>query len=431
MRIVLVGMRRSRADRLRTLLGQQASAMLAGETAPDNLTAPPASLKPFLNARAPAVVHFGEPPDYSTFVLQLQRAADWSARSREVLVMIGHISAAEAVAAALAAEDDPVAALQEWREDAEAVLGRIATDPAKTLAVNVAGGCAAPKELAFHFGLRFARPLFIRDPVEVSEGRPDALLVPAAQILVSDDEASTALDAELESAAVIGAKRLGALSASRLRAAAKLAREHRLRRERDEERSIEGVGQLGRALELRMKELKRNKLKIADLEAESRSLRAWQASTQRKAQADVEVLQRRLSRARKEIEELKSSLWWRLGRPFRAAYAALRKRLSKKNETKRHADLVRGHEFFDGAWYLQRYPDIASAGMDPALHFVSSGWRELRSPGPKFDVAAYLQDNEDVVEAGLNPFIHYITNGRDEQRAVRPVGAGGGFGGGW
>ena len=35
---------------------------------------------------------------------------------------------------------------------------------------------------------------------------------------------------------------------------------------------------------------------------------------------------------------------------------------------------------FDAAWYLQRYPDIAAAGVDPFEHYLLWGWREGRNP---------------------------------------------------
>jgi len=35
---------------------------------------------------------------------------------------------------------------------------------------------------------------------------------------------------------------------------------------------------------------------------------------------------------------------------------------------------------FDAEWYLQRYPDVARAGIDPLVHFVSHGMRERRAP---------------------------------------------------
>ena len=35
---------------------------------------------------------------------------------------------------------------------------------------------------------------------------------------------------------------------------------------------------------------------------------------------------------------------------------------------------------FDKDWYLQTYPDIAAAGVDPEKHFLNFGWNEGRWP---------------------------------------------------
>lgn len=35
---------------------------------------------------------------------------------------------------------------------------------------------------------------------------------------------------------------------------------------------------------------------------------------------------------------------------------------------------------FDDDWYLQTYPDIAAAGVDPKAHFLNFGWHEGRWP---------------------------------------------------
>lgn len=81
-------------------------------------------------------------------------------------------------------------------------------------------------------------------------------------------------------------------------------------------------------------------------------------------------------------------------------------------------ELVRGSAYFDEAWYLQRYPDVAAAGIDPAVHFSQAGWREGRDPGPDFATSAYLKANADVARAGLNPLVHFLEYGQSEGREV-------------
>ena len=81
---------------------------------------------------------------------------------------------------------------------------------------------------------------------------------------------------------------------------------------------------------------------------------------------------------------------------------------------------------FDGAWYLQRYPDVADAGSDPASHFLAYGCSEGRFPNAQaeiddnlraaVDAAWYLQRYRDVADAGSDPAVHYVSDGRFEGR---------------
>lgn len=66
--------------------------------------------------------------------------------------------------------------------------------------------------------------------------------------------------------------------------------------------------------------------------------------------------------------------------------------------------------FFDTAFYLRNNPDVAKAGIDPALHFYNHGFQEGRDPAPDFDMVfyrrTYLRGN-----ASINPLIHYAIEG--------------------
>ena len=41
---------------------------------------------------------------------------------------------------------------------------------------------------------------------------------------------------------------------------------------------------------------------------------------------------------------------------------------------------MRKLKYFDPAWYLSQYPDVAAAGIDPREHFEKHGRREGRLP---------------------------------------------------
>jgi hypothetical protein len=74
-------------------------------------------------------------------------------------------------------------------------------------------------------------------------------------------------------------------------------------------------------------------------------------------------------------------------------------------------ELARGERGVDRGWYLERYPDVAAAGMDPVHHYLDCGWREGRDPRRDFSTCGYLAVHEDVARSGRNPFVHYLRRG--------------------
>ncbi|RTZ43180.1 hypothetical protein EKL30_09855 [Candidimonas sp. SYP-B2681] len=70
----------------------------------------------------------------------------------------------------------------------------------------------------------------------------------------------------------------------------------------------------------------------------------------------------------------------------------------------------------DDAFYLSHNPDVARAGVNPDLHFSTSGWHEGRNPNGWFDTSWYMQQNADVAAAKINPFSHFEQNGWREGR---------------
>lgn len=79
------------------------------------------------------------------------------------------------------------------------------------------------------------------------------------------------------------------------------------------------------------------------------------------------------------------------------------------------------NEHFDPAYYEAHNPDVEAAGMSPLRHFAQYGWQEGRNPSASFDVDAYLDANPDVDGTGMNPLVHYLEYGRFEGRQAIPV----------
>jgi hypothetical protein len=117
----------------------------------------------------------------------------------------------------------------------------------------------------------------------------------------------------------------------------------------------------------------------------------------------------RFPTARRSSRHALRVAWW-------AISLQLRRRLHERHKLLAQTGVVRASPLFDGDWYLQHYPDVAAASVDPALHYVMHGAAERRQPGPQFNAARYLSANPDVALSGTNPLLHYIQYGMAEGR---------------
>ena len=79
---------------------------------------------------------------------------------------------------------------------------------------------------------------------------------------------------------------------------------------------------------------------------------------------------------------------------------------------------------FSSAWYLDRYPDIADAGMNPLIHYATHGAFEGRDPHPLFDTVWYLYRHPEVAAADTNPLLYYIERGIAAGHQPSPVYSG-------
>ena len=82
-----------------------------------------------------------------------------------------------------------------------------------------------------------------------------------------------------------------------------------------------------------------------------------------------------------------------------------------KGAREAQADAIRKSGLFDDEWYLNRYPDVASAGLDPLPHYLEFGSWEGRDPHPLFDQVWYRTTYPDVVRQKLTPLGHFVTIG--------------------
>ena len=174
-----------------------------------------------------------------------------------------------------------------------------------------------------------------------------------------------------------------------------------------------------------------------------RALHAAQEAAVEKSKAEVGTLRKRLAQVALERDEVLHSTFWRSTRPLRSAvshlppssresaarvfriawWAAtlqLPRRLRDRRRLNSDLNALRESRLFQPQWYLERYPDVAERGVDPALHYLLRGALEDRDPGPEFSSTAYLRHYEDVAKAGVNPLLHYLRRGQAEGRLAFP-----------
>jgi FMN phosphatase YigB (HAD superfamily) len=77
--------------------------------------------------------------------------------------------------------------------------------------------------------------------------------------------------------------------------------------------------------------------------------------------------------------------------------------------------------FFDAQWYLDRYPDVAAAGIDASTHFLAHGESEGRDPGPNFDTDGYIWLNPDARGHALTHYHRTLQAARLESNALFPT----------
>ena len=87
---------------------------------------------------------------------------------------------------------------------------------------------------------------------------------------------------------------------------------------------------------------------------------------------------------------------------------------------KRRAAKVAASPLFDSDWYLNIYPDVRQAGIDPALHYVSIGAAEGRWPNRLFD-PAWMKRKDELTRVRKSPLEHYLALSAPERPSTHPL----------
>jgi MoaA/NifB/PqqE/SkfB family radical SAM enzyme len=93
-------------------------------------------------------------------------------------------------------------------------------------------------------------------------------------------------------------------------------------------------------------------------------------------------------------------------------------RLPRSDSVLVQAQLIRDSGLFDSVYYLETYPDVRLAGMDPVLHYVTHGARELRNPAPGWCTELYCLRHPELSETGINPLCHFHLNSADRDATL-------------
>ena len=115
--------------------------------------------------------------------------------------------------------------------------------------------------------------------------------------------------------------------------------------------------------------------------------------------------------AREDLARVLDSNTWKLGRPLRVLRRVLsggkvRAVAAGASDVER----IRAAGVFDEAWYRDRYPDVASSGVDPVQHYLLYGCDEGRDPSPGFSTAGYYSSHPEIA-GKRNALLHYLDQG--------------------
>ncbi|MCA8883422.1 MAG: glycosyltransferase [Rhodobacteraceae bacterium] len=75
--------------------------------------------------------------------------------------------------------------------------------------------------------------------------------------------------------------------------------------------------------------------------------------------------------------------------------------------------------YFDADFYRERYPEVSSLGIHPAVHYLMVGASFGYDPAPDFSTNYYLKCYADIRDTGTNPFVHYCRYGKAELRQTQ------------
>src|SRR3546814_607316 len=135
-------------------------------------------------------------------------------------------------------------------------------------------------------------------------------------------------------------------------------------------------------------ELEQYYLKCLDLDSELQVARLAGDDAKR----EIQALRAQLQHMQEELQQAADRTARGKARRLLSRFGLRRlmrrvRRNGERHDLRAQLEAIRSSRWFDAAWYLDAYPDVRDAGMDPAGHYIEFGWKDARNPGPLFDTA--------------------------------------------
>lgn len=173
-------------------------------------------------------------------------------------------------------------------------------------------------------------------------------------------------------------------------------------------------------------------LKVKELTVEKHATNIKLSLLQQQGQEELEQLKKqiedlnlelalasyKLVSTQVDLNAITESKLWKGVSPVRKFVSLLKRKDPTRVKLQSEVDLIMSSEYFDLAWYVSKYSDVAESGVNPAEHYLLHGATEGRLPGPNFDGNWYLSQYSDVAESNINPLLHYILFGAQEGRST-------------
>ena len=105
-----------------------------------------------------------------------------------------------------------------------------------------------------------------------------------------------------------------------------------------------------------------------------------------------------------------------MGKNIVSMFASSNFNLKSSLKNRKFYDEIKNSGYFDEEFYRKTYDDVSG---DCLTHYLTKGYREGKLPSLNFDPDFYLDTYPDVKQADLNPLFHYVAYGKSEGKITQ------------